>query len=411
MGLKDINQIPKENPGLFTMLGNVMGGDGHPRSSSMHLGQKGFSSKLYLPVLIPCIALVVYGLIVIWSASLSIPKASFLKQFIGVGIGLAGAGFIWHYDYRNLDNATIMLLCIDVFLMISPKLPGIGYHAKGIDGWVQIPGIGFRFQPAEPAKIVTIILMAGLAAQYNGKIESFRDYVKLCAVLCVPFIAILAQPDLGTGLIVLISGATIIIVCGAKKAWVLPTIALIVLGSTIIITMSLTPGMPQILKPYQLNRLLVFADPSLDPSGSGFNLQQAQIAVGSGGIVGKGIGNATQAGHGFLPEAHTDFVFALLSEEFGFLGATVLLFLFGWLIFATLGLALKVESPYAKLILVGIVAMWSFQVLENIGMCIGLMPITGIPLPFISYGSSSMVTQLAAVGLVQSIWYHRKKSA
>ena len=133
--------------------------------------------------------------------------------------------------------------------------------------------------------------------------------------------------------------------------------------------------------------------------------------MGSGGFFGKGIGNATQSGSGFLPEAHTDFVFALMAEEFGFVGSTVLLGLFGWMLFATISLAQKVDSPFAKLILVGIVTMWSFQLLQNVGMCIGLMPITGIPLPFISFGSSSMISQLMSVGMVQSIWRHRPKAA
>ena len=149
----------------------------------------------------------------------------------------------------------------------------------------------------------------------------------------------------------------------------------------------------------------------MDPTGDGYNLQQAKIAVGSGGFLGKGIANATQSGSGFLPEAHTDFVFALLSEEFGFLGDVVLLLLFALTMFSTILLALRVEGMFPKLLLVGCVAMWGFQLLENVGMCIGIMPITGIPLPFISYGGSSMLTQLTAVGIVQSVWRHRKKAA
>ena len=183
------------------------------------------------------------------------------------------------------------------------------------------------------------------------------------------------------------------------------------MGASLVVVTSLTPGLPHVLKQYQLNRLIVFVDPSVDPTGDGYNLTQAKIAVGSGGFFGKGIGNATQSGQGFLPEAHTDFVFALMAEEFGFVGSTVLLGLFGWMLFATISLAQRVDSPFAKLVLVGIVAMWSFQLLQNVGMCIGIMPITGIPLPFVSFGSSSMVAQLMSVGMVQSIWRHRPKAA
>ena len=175
-----------------------------------------------------------------------------------------------------------------------------------------------------------------------------------------------------------------------------------VVGCALIIFVSLNFGFP--LKQYQLNRLLVFADSSLESTSAGYNLQQAKIAVGSGGLFGKGTG-------GFLPENHTDFIFARLSEEFGFAGAALLLALYAWLIFSALRLAMKLDAPFAKLVLAGIVAMWSYQLLQNVGMCIGIMPITGIPLPFISYGATSMVVQVASVGIVQSVYAHRTKSA
>ena len=161
------------------------------------------------------------------------------------------------------------------------------------------------------------------------------------------------------------------------------------------------------IKNYQMNRLLVFLDPEADTSGAGYNLQQSLIAVGSGGFFGKGIGNATQSTSGFLPEAHTDFVFALLCETFGFAGAFVLLALFALLMFSTIRIAIKCESLFYRLVCVGFVGMWLFQIFENIGMCIGLMPITGIPLPFISFGSSSMIVQCLIIGIIQSIWRRR----
>ncbi|MCH4053814.1 MAG: rod shape-determining protein RodA [Atopobiaceae bacterium] len=375
------------------------------------LGKGRFTKDLYLPVLIPTILLVAYGLLVVWSASLAIEEASITRQAMGVVLGTLAAALIWRYDVRSLVDMQTALLIIDIVLMVMPRIPGLGVTAKGMTGWVRIPLIGLRFQPSELGKIVTIFLMASSVAQYNGRITRLKDYVKLCATLLVPFMLILVQPDLGTGLVLLVLGAAIIICGGAKRSWVLVTIALLVLGVALIVYTSTVDGLPHILKSYQLKRLAVFIDPSVDPTGDGYNLQQAKIAVGSGGLIGKGIGNATQAGEGFLPEAHTDFVFALLSEEFGFVGAVLLLALFAWLIFATLSFAIRVESPFVKLVLVGMIAMWTFQILENVGMCIGIMPITGIPLPFISYGSSSMVTQLMCVGVIQSLWRHRKKSA
>ncbi|WP_322152570.1 FtsW/RodA/SpoVE family cell cycle protein [Paratractidigestivibacter sp.] len=367
-------------------------------------------SNFYLSQLIPAMLLVIIGVVTVWSASLTIAEARFSSHLIGIALGTVCAVLIWRYDTRALSGMTKVLLIAACVLMIMPYLPGLGYEAKGMTGWVQIPIIGFRFQPSEPSKLVVIFLMASACAQHNGKIETFADYCKLCGTLLLP-LGLLVVTDLGTGLVVLFAGATIIICSGAPAKWVLPTIGLIVGAVALVIWSSMTDGMPDILKDYQLKRLLVFIDESVDPTGSGYNLAQAKIAVGSGGLLGKGIGNASQAGSGFLPEAHTDFVFALFAEQFGFVGSVVLLILFVWMILATLLLAVKMDNVFCKLVLVGCCGMWTFQVLENIGMCIGVMPITGIPLPFISFGSSSMVTQLTAVGIVQSIWRHRQKAA
>lgn len=371
------------------------------------LQRKGPLGRVYLMELIPNVIIVLFGSVVMWSASLTIADASFPRHLAGIAIGLALGILVWAYDYRVFAGKTTLLLIIDVILMLMPSIPGLGYNAMGMTGWVQIPLMGLRFQPSEIAKPVTILLMASLVAEYNGRIESLRDYLKLCGILCIPFILILTQPDLGTGLIVLVLGATIIVCGGARRSWVLVTVGIIVVGAIVVVASSMTEGLPSILKQYQINRLIVFVDPSVDPSGNGYNLQQAKIAVGSGGLFGKGIGNASQAGGGFLPEAHTDFVFALLAEEFGFLGSTILLLLFGWMILSTIALALRVESPFGKFVLVGVASMWAFQLLQNVGMCIGIMPITGIPLPFVSFGSTSMVAQLMSAGLVQSVWRHR----
>ncbi len=384
---------------------------GSGSAKGARMTNQGISQMLYLPQLAPAILLVAFGALVIWSASQTIAEASFPRHLLGIALGAAAAWGLWRYDYRSLANVSTALLVAVVVLMLLPRVPGLGHTAMGMTGWVRIPLIGFRFQPSELAKLVTILLMASLGAEYNGRVETLRDYLKLCGILCVPFLLILAQPDLGTGLIVLVSGAAIIACSGAPRSWVLITIGTVVLGAALVVVTSLTPGLPHLLKQYQLNRLIVFMDPSVDPTGDGYNLQQAKIAVGSGGFFGKGIGNATQSASGFLPEAHTDFVFALMAEEFGFLGSTVLLALFAWMLLSTISLAQRVDSPFAKLILVGIVAMWSFQLLQNVGMCLGIMPITGIPLPFISFGSSSMVVQLMSVGMVQSIWRHRPKAA
>ena len=395
--------------GVLSALGDKMMGKatgGHAKVSK----KRGILDGLYLSQLIPALLLILVGTVTIWSASLTIADANFPRHLLGIAMGLVAAAVIWHYDYRNLAGMTTALLVLTCFLMIMPKIPGLGVSSHGMTGWVKLPLIPLRFQPVELGKISAIFLMASACAQYNGKVESFTDYCKLCGTLLLP-LALIVITDLGSGLVVLFLGATVIICSGAKRSWVLVTIALIVGASALVVATSMIDGLPHVLKDYQLKRLIVFVDPSVDPSGDGYNLQQAKIAIGSGGLLGKGLGNATQAGNGFLPEAHTDFVFALFAEQFGFVGCVVLLGLFAWMIFATILLAMRIDAPFAKLVLVGCAALWTFQVLENVGMCIGIMPITGIPLPFISFGSSSMLTQVMCVGIVQSVWRHRQKAA
>ena len=355
--------------------------------------------------------LVAFGLFVVYSASLTTSKASVSRQALGVAIGLVLGAVVYCFDYRRLGAYAWPLLAVDCLLMVAPLIPGLSYDANGMTGWVKVPGTSFTFQTSELAKPVTILLMAALSARYRGRVDRLRDYLGLCGALAVPFGLIMLQPDLGTGLVVLVSGAAVIVVAGPRRSWVLATLGVLVaLVAAVLLTDSVVDAAVgddhSLIKDYQMNRLLVFLDPEHDSGSAGYNLQQALIAVGSGGLTGKGVGNATQAASGFLPEAHTDFVFALLSEEFGFVGAAGLLVLYLFLIFASLRVAFRADALFGKLVVVGVVSMWAFQIFENVGMCLSLMPITGIPLPFVSFGSSSMIAQLATVGLVLSVAAH-----
>lgn len=388
---------------LDALAQRAMGGS-RARVSRSH----GKLDGLYLPQLVPALLIVVASVVNMWSCAQALENANFVNHLAGIALGIVAAAIVWRYDYRALANMTGVLFVLACFLMVMPKIPGLGVEAKGMVGWVALGPV--RFQPSEPAKLVVIFLMASVCAQYNGKVESFRDYVRMCGTLLVPLLLIMVT-DLGTGLMIFFAGATIIICSGAPRRWVIGTIALVVFGAAFVVITSSIDGLPHILKEYQLKRLTVFMDPYGSDSESAYNLIQAMIAVGSGGFLGKGFGNASQALSGFLPEAHTDFIFATFAEQFGFLGSVLLLGLFAWMIVSTVLLAMRTESTFAKLVLVGCAALWTFQVLENVGMCIGIMPITGIPLPFMSYGSSSMVSQLAAVGIVQSVWRHRQKAA
>ncbi len=383
---------------------------------TLSAGRSTFRQRVNLGALMATVLLVSFGALTVWSASLSIANASFPRHMIGIAVGLVLAILIWRQDLRWLGDIPTVLLVIDIIVIFSPKIPGLSYTGGlGMTGWIQIPIIRLTFQPVELAKLITIFLVASLGAQYNGKIDSVREYIKLCAMLAVPFLCVFAMGDLGSGLVVLVSGAVVICMSGAKREWVLATLAVLVGMVSLLLALDSVLdnllGTDVLLKDYQINRLTVFIDPEASNSDDAYNVQQSLIAVGSGGFFGKGIGNATQSTGGFLPEAHTDFIFALLSETFGFVGAIFLLLLYVLLIFSTIRVSIKCDSMFLKLVAVGIVGMWTFQIFENIGMCISMMPITGIPLPFISFGSSSMMVQLATVGIVQSIWRHRTSAA
>ncbi|WP_346675346.1 FtsW/RodA/SpoVE family cell cycle protein [Enorma phocaeensis] len=388
---------------------------GAAASSLKHVNKKLSSSRstfrqqVHLGVLIAWIGLIAFGTVIIWSASLTNPEASFSRHLLGIGLGACAAIVMWNLNLSNLANLSSVLMAVDIVLIFLPFVPGLSVTAMGMTGWIKIPLIGLNFQPVELVKIVTIFYMSALGAQYHGSIDSVKEYLKLCGMLAVPFICVIIQGDLGSSLVIFVSGAIIIMMSGARKEWVLATLAIIIgLVSLILATDSIVDGIVgdgnSLIQDYQMNRLLVFLDPEADTSSAGYNLQQSLIAVGSGGFFGKGLGNATQSAAGFLPESHTDFVFALLSETFGFAGAFVLLALFALLMFSTIRVAIKCDSLFYKLVCVGFVGMWLFQIFENIGMCIGLMPITGIPLPFISFGSSSMIVQCLVIGIIQSIW-------
>ncbi len=353
--------------------------------------------------------LVMFGLVIVHAAIQGSSSYSFMKQIFGVCLGIVLMIALWRFDYHDFAGLIMPLLIIDVLLLLSPRLPLIGVSVNGARSWVNL--LGFRFQPGEPAKIVTILLLAAVVVRYHGNLNSGRDYLKVLGICAVPFVCIMMQPDLGSGLVMLIIAATILFVGGANRKWLLITIAVCIV--CIAIMLALDPvldraaGHDVFIKDYQMNRLLVFVNTDLDPSGAGYNLRQAKIAVGSGGLLGTGLGKGTQSAMGFLPEAPTDFIFCVVGEETGFVGATLLLMLYLLLFYRGFRIARTVTDLYGTLIVAGAIGMWTFQVLENIGMDIGLMPITGIPLPFMSYGSSMMLTNFMAVGLILSVWRHR----
>lgn len=351
--------------------------------------------------------LLVYGTVMVNSAT---SGSGLKRQLFGIGVGLVLTFCFWFFDYRKLKDWTIPLFIFDAFLILSPRIPGLGYEAKGASSWLALGSIRL-FQPSEPAKLVTILLLASIMMRYGGKITSLKEYLKVLGLSFIPVLLILAQPDLGTGLVFVAIALGMLIMAGARARWLIVTV---VIGLSLALGMVWLDGFLDkkmgkdvLLKQYQMNRLLVFVDQTRDPKGAGYNLKQSKIAIGSGQATGKGLGAGTQGNLNFLPERHTDFIFAVVGEELGFGGAAALLALYLALLLVSLNIAVSSSDLYGMLIGAGIMSMWIFQILENIGMTLGLMPITGIPLPFMSYGSSFMVTNLACVGVMLSIWSHR----
>lgn len=399
------NEIDRVRTPQGSYVGSTMpGADGKPTGS----GRRGLLASIPVPLVLVAVVLLGYGLLTVWSAIQGDPDYSFSRQLMGVGLGVIAMLIMYRIDYRQLAGFTTVLLVINVALILSPHLPVIGVTTMGATSWINV---GMQIQPGEFAKVTVILLDASVMARYGGKLDDPREYIKALAYIAIPFLAIMTQPDLGTGLVYLVIGAVTLVMGGARLKYLLITlgafVAAIVAVFAVDEVLKRATGEYQLLKQYQRNRLLVFLDPSADTSDSGYNLQQAMIAIGSGGLLGKGLGNATQSTLGFLPEAPTDFIFCVLAEQFGFLGVMVLLGLYLALILICCRIARGASTLFGTLVVCGVIGMWLFQIMENIGMDIGLMPITGIPLPFMSYGSSFMVVNFALLGLIGSVYAHK----
>jgi rod shape determining protein RodA len=354
-----------------------------------------------VPLVLVATALLIYGVVVVSSATSAMGEGSGMlrRQLLGIGLGVLPLALAWAIDYRQLKHWLGPLVFLLAFLLISPRIPGLGYTASGATSWLQIAGVRL-FQPSEPAKLIFIIVMAVLVSRYEGRVERPRDVLAVLSLLGLAVFLILLQPDLGTGLVFVAIALGVLLLGGMKGRYftVLALVGAIAVGAVL--------GFG-LLQEYQEDRLLVFVDPDRDPAGAGYNLAQSKIAIGSGGISGKGLNAGTQSNLQFLPARHTDFIFAVVGEELGFTGAVVLLGLYLALLVTALAIAASSRDLLGALIVAGVIGMWLFQILENIGMTVGMMPITGIPLPFMSFGSSFMVTNLGALGLLLSVWSRR----
>jgi rod shape determining protein RodA len=342
--------------------------------------------------------LLVYAATRDWYAANGLDPQYYLKRHvINIVIGLSLAWGTTIIDYRLLRAYTPYIWGLGVFLLILVLIPGIGTEINGANAWIPLPG-GFQIQPAEIAKISIIIGISMLLSErtHTSDEPSNTDVLKALAIAALPILLILLQPDMGTVFIISASVVTIIAVSGAPTRWVVGLLLLAVLGG-------LVAAKSGVISEYQLKRLQSFVDPNADTQGTGYQLRQARITVGSGGLIGTGLFDGPQTNGRFVPEQQTDFIFTVAGEQLGFLGSGFIIFLLFIVLMRAFAIARRSTDPYGTLVCTGVIAWFAFQIFENIGMTLGLMPMTGVPLPFLSYGGSSMFANLIGFGLLQNV--------
>jgi rod shape determining protein RodA len=301
-----------------------------------------------------------------------------------------------HFDYKSIGRMANTLYAINLVMLLAVMI--IGQSALGAQRWIQIGPI--NLQPSEFSKLIMIIALANLLDKKWGKLNTFREIIPVFLYIAVPFVLVLKQPDLGTSLVFLAILFGMIFVAGIRIKHLMIIFAA---GAAIM------PIFWHFLKDYQKKRLTVFIDPNVDPLGSGYHIIQSKIAIGSGMLFGKGLFGGTQSQLNFLPENHTDFIFAVIGEELGFIGALVILMLYFILLYRGIKIAAVAPDNFGTLLASGITAMLTFHVLVNVGMTAGIMPVTGIPLPLMSYGVSSLTTNMISVGILLNIYMRRQK--
>ncbi|KOV64982.1 rod shape-determining protein RodA [Streptomyces sp. MMG1121] len=368
--------------------------------------------RLDWPILFAASALSLLGSLLVYSATRNRteinqgdPYYFLVRDLMNLGIGVAlMIGTIW-LGHRALRNAVPILYGLSVLLALVVLTP-LGATINGQRNWIVVGG--FSIQPAEFLKVAIILGMAMmLATRVDAGDKPYPDHRTVAQSLglaAVPCLILLLMPDLGSVLAMVAIILGILLASGASNRWVFGLLTVGVIGCVAIWQL-------HILDQYQINRFAAFANPDLDPSGVGYNTNQARIAIGSGGLTGQGLFHGSQTTGQFVPEQQTDFVFTVAGEELGFVGAGLIIALIGLVLWRACRIARDSTELYGTVVAAGIVAWFAFQAFENIGMTLGIMPVTGLPLPFVSYGGSSMFAVWVAVGLLQSIKVQRPMSA
>lgn len=347
--------------------------------------------------------LLTIGLVMVYSASAVWATYKFddsfffaKRQLLFAGVGVIAMFFIMNVDYWTWRTWSKMLIIICFFLLVAVLIPGIGMERNGSRSWI---GVGaFSIQPSEFMKLAMIAFLAKFLSENQKKITSFKKgLVPSLGLVFTAFGIIMLQPDLGTGTVMVGTCIVMIFVSGARVihfAW----LGLIGVAGFVALVLS---------APYRIKRITSFLDPWEDPLGSGFQIIQSLYAIGPGGLFGLGLGQSRQKFF-YLPEPQTDFIFAILAEELGFIGGSFVILLFGLLLWRGIRIALGAPDLYGSFLAIGIITMVAIQVMINVGVVTGLMPVTGITLPFLSYGGSSLTLMLMAIGVLLNVSRYSK---
>jgi rod shape determining protein RodA len=342
--------------------------------------------------------LLVYAATRDWYAANNLDPQYYLKRHVlNILIGVLLAWGTTIIDYRLLRAYTPIVWGLGVLGLIIVLIPSLGAEVNGAKAWIALPG-GFQIQPAELAKISIIVGMSMILSErsHDSDQATTRDVLQALVVAGLPVLLILFQPDMGTVFIISAAVVTIIAISGASSRWVVALLLIAVLGA-------FGATKAGVINSYQVKRLQSFVNPNADTQGSGYQLRQARITVGSGGLIGTGLFNGPQTNGRFVPEQQTDFIFTVAGEELGFLGSAGIVLLYLIILMRAFAIARRTSDPYGRLVATGVTAWFAFQIFENIGMTLGLMPMTGVPLPFLSYGGSSMFATLIGFGLLQNV--------
>jgi rod shape determining protein RodA len=347
------------------------------------------------------------GLTAVYSATYTSkgPSSLYYRQLIWVAVGMMISLLVLIADYHTVSRYAYVLYAGSIVLLLLVMV--MGKTGMGAQRWLAVGPIAF--QPSELMKLaLTLALVRYFSDNHRESGFVLSDMAVPAAMVLVPLVLVLKQPDLGTALMLLLTSTLIVLLAGLRVRAVL---IVFIIGMTLVSSMFLIPPVKKkiwgSLKPYQQNRIRAFLDPSSDPLGSGYHANQSKISVGSGQITGKGFRRGTQSQMAFLPERHTDFIFAVIAEEHGLLGAGFMIFLYLALLLIGIDTAKNAKDRVGALMAGGIVAMLSMYVFINIGMAVGVMPVVGVPLPLVSYGGTSIITTFLAIGLLLNIQIRR----